>query len=149
MVNLLPLRILLTDDDEGDRLLFKEIIEEMNTETVVHTLKNGVELMNYLNENHKSLPALLFLDLNIPLKSGMECLKEIRGNSKFDSIAIAIYSTSSFDKDIDRTFDEGANIYITKPSDFQTLKKVLTKAVSFTRQEKDSGFNKENFVLKI
>lgn len=145
----LPLRILLADDDKGDRLLFKEIIDEMNGDTVVHTFNNGVELMNYLNNDKNMLPDLLFLDLNMPQKNGVECLKEIRANVKYDNIAIAIYSTSNFDKDIDQTFEEGANIYITKPSDFQELKSVLTKAVSFTRQEKDSGFNKENFVLKI
>lgn len=145
----LPLRILLTDDDKGDRLLFKEIIEDMNEDTHVTTLNNGIELMNYLNENNKVLPDLLFLDLNMPQKGGMECLKEIRGNGKYDDMAIAIYSTSNFDKDIDQTFEEGANIYITKPSDFEELKKVLIKAVSFSRQEKDFGFNKENFVLKI
>jgi len=145
----LPLRIVLTDDDKGDRLLFKEIIKEMPEKTLVKTLDNGVQLMDYLNNNNKVLPDLLFLDLNMPQKSGMECLKEIRRNGEYDDMAIAIYSTSNFDKDIDQTFEEGANIYITKPSDFEELKKVLTKAVSFSRQEKDFGFNKENFVLKI
>ncbi len=145
----LPLRIVLTDDDKGDRLLFKEIIKEMPEKTLVKTLDNGVQLMDYLNNNNKVLPDLLFLDLNMPQKSGMECLKEIRRNGEYDDMAIAIYSTSNFDKDIDQTFEEGANIYITKPSDFEELKKVLNKAVSFSRQEKDFGFNKENFVLKI
>lgn len=145
----LPLRILLTDDDQGDRILFTEIFDEMTEKTIVQTLNNGAELMKYLNENDKPLPDLLFLDLNMPHKNGLECLREIRGNSEFDDMSIAIYSTSNFDKDINQTFEEGANIYITKPSDFQELKKVLAKAVSFTRQEKDSGFNKENFVLKI
>ncbi len=130
-------------------MLFKEIINDMNEKTHVTTLSNGVELMDYLNSNSKALPDLLFLDLNMPQKSGMDCLKEIRRNGKYDDMAIAIYSTSNFDKDVDQTFDEGANIYITKPSDFEELKKVLTKAVSFTLQEKDTGFNKENFVLKI
>lgn len=145
----IPLRILLTDDDQGDRILFTEIFEEMKEKTNVQTLNNGVELMNYLHKNSNPLPDLLFLDLNMHHKNGMECLQEIRGNSEFDEMVITIYSTSNFDKDIDQTFEEGANIYITKPSDFQKLKKVLTKAVSFTLQEKDSGFNKENFVLKI
>jgi len=145
----LPLRIVLTDDDNGDRMLFQEIIQDMNEKTRLTIFKSGVGLMDYLRDGKTVLPDLLFLDLNMPQKSGIECLREIRRDRKYDDIAIAIYSTSNFEKDIDQTFDEGANIYITKPSDFEELKKVLTKAVSFSRQEKDFGFNKENFVLKL
>lgn len=144
-----PLRILLTDDDVGDRIVFEEIFEEMELETTVQLFKNGVELMDYLNKKDVLLPNLLFLDLNMPNKNGMTCLKEIRSNEKFRDISIAIYSTSASEKDIDESFQHGANIYITKPSDFGILKQVLTKAISFTHQYHDPSYNRENFVLKI
>lgn len=144
-----PFRILLADDDEGDRLLFKEILEEIEIETIVHMVNNGVQLMEYLAEEDVRLPHLLFLDLNMPYKNGMECLMEIRSNEAFNDICIAIYSTSSADSDIDEAFRHGANIYITKPGSFQSLKEVVTKAVLIVRQNQDTSFNRDNFVLRI
>ena len=81
--------------------------------------------------------------------SGMECLKEIRSNEKYNDISIAIYSTSSSEKDIDDTFFHGANIYITKPAAYSDLKKVLKKSLSAVLLNRNADFNKSNFVLKI
>ena len=71
-----PLRILLADDDEADRLLFKEAIGELKIKTIVNTINNGIQLMDYLAKKDNQLPYLLFLDLNMPGKNGLECLKE-------------------------------------------------------------------------
>ena len=94
-------------------------------------------------------PTFFFLDLNMPLKDGLECLKEIRSNEKLKNISVAIYSTSENEKDMEATFLNGANIYITKPSDFNTLKKVLEKAVLTAHQYQHSSMRRENFLLKI
>ena len=144
-----PLHILLTDDDEGDRIIFKEIFEEMELPIEVQLLKNGLELMNYLHKEDAVLPDLLFLDLNMPNKNGMTCLKEIRNDDRFKDISIAIYSTSASEKDIDETYHHGANIYVTKPGDYSILRQVLIKAISVTHQYHDPSFNRENFVLKV
>lgn len=144
-----PLFILLADDDEADRLLFIEIFSEFKIKTIVETFNNGLELMQSLNEKDAPLPHLLFLDLNMPLKDGLQCLKEIRSNETLKNISVAIYSTSNNQKDIEETFLNGANIYITKPSDFNTLKKVLEKAVTTAYQYQQKGMRRENFLLKI
>jgi CheY-like chemotaxis protein len=144
-----PLRILLADDDESDRLLFKEAFGEMKIKTIVHTVDDGAQLMDYLAKNKKLLPHLLFLDLNMPRKNGMECLKEIRINKKLKDISIAIYSTSSTDKDIDETFVHGANVYIKKPNDFSELKQVLEKAVLMVHLYENTVFNRDNFLLQL
>ena len=81
-----PLCIMLADDDEDDRLLFKDGIEELKIKTTVTTFNDGVQLMEYLNTSNIRLPNLLFLDLNMPRKGGMECLKEIRCNSKLKDL---------------------------------------------------------------
>lgn len=143
------LRILLTDDDEDDRMIFKELLEEMDIKTIVHTANNGRQLMEMLNNKSTPLPHLLFLDLNMPHKDGIACLKEIRSNKDFDDITVAIYSASDFQQDINETFQNGANIYITKPSNYKVLKKVLNKALSVTHLKLDTSFNRSNFVLKI
>ena len=91
-------------------------LEELKMKTIVHTVNEGIELMEYLEQDNVSLPHILFLDLNMPLKDGLQCLKEIRSKEQWSDIIIAIYSTSSSEKDIQETFAHGANVYIKKPS---------------------------------
>lgn len=141
--------IILVDDDEDDRLFFRDAFEEIKIATKIQTFKDGVELMNYLNTDNCILPEILFLDLNMPKKNGIECLHEIKADPKFKDIAVAIYSTSSSEEHIEETFVSGANIYIQKPSDFNSLKKVLQDVVTMNWQFQTSGLNKENFLLKI
>lgn len=143
------IHILLADDDEDDRLFFTDAFNELKISTKVGTFNDGVELMNYLNNPESVLPNILFLDLNMPKKNGIECLHEIKSNSRFDDIAIAIYSTSSSEEDIEETFVLGANIYIKKPSDFTSLKKILSDVVSINWQYHTSGLNKDNFLLRL
>ena len=143
------IHIMLADDDEDDRLFFTDAFEELKINTKVNTFNDGVELMNYLNQPDAILPNVLFLDLNMPRKNGIECLDEIKMNEKFNDIAIAIFSTSSSEEHIEETFVRGANIYIKKPSDFSTLKKVLSDVVTINWQYHTSGLNKDNFLLRL
>ncbi|MBL0098358.1 MAG: response regulator [Bacteroidetes bacterium] len=144
-----PLRILLADDDEADRLLFKEAISELKIRTVVHSVNDGIDLMDALAVENQPLPQLLFLDLNMPRKDGMECLREIRANEKYNDISIAIFSTSGTDVDMEETFLNGANVYIHKPNDFGSLKKLLERAVQVTYIYQEPPFSKENFLMKV
>lgn len=143
------IHIILADDDEDDRMFFTDAFDELKINTKVQTYNNGVELMNYLKKEDCILPNILFLDLNMPKKNGIECLHEIKAEKRFDDIAIAIYSTSSSEEHIEETFVNGANIYIKKPSDFASLKKVLTEVVTINWQYHTSGLNKENFLLRM
>ena len=141
--------IILADDDEDDRLLFTDAFEELRINTKVNTFNDGVELMEYLNTPNAVLPNVLFLDLNMPKKNGIECLYDIKKDDRFSEIAIAIFSTSSSEEHIEETFVQGANIYIKKPSDFSTLKKVLSDVVTINWQYYTSGLNRDNFLLRL
>lgn len=141
--------VFLADDDEDDRFLFLEAFDELKINTKVNTFNDGVYLMDYLNKSDAVIPEVLFLDLNMPRKTGLECLKEIRQNKLFKDIAIAIYSTSSSEEDIENTFVYGANIYIKKPNNFKGLKKVLNNVVALNWQYHTSGLNRENFLLRL
>lgn len=143
------IHIILADDDEDDRLFFTDAFDELKINTKVNTFNDGVELMNYLNKPDAILPNVLFLDLNMPRKNGIECLDEIKNDERFSDIAIAIFSTSSSEEHIEETFIRGANIYIKKPSDFNTLKKVLSDVVTINWQYHTSGLNKDNFLLRL
>ena len=141
--------ITLADDDEDDRLFFKDAFEELKFNTIVNTVNNGRELLNFLNNPETILPNIVFLDLNMPILNGIECLKEIKLNDKFKDIVIAIYSTSSSDQDVEDTFVLGANIYIKKPSHFDNLKKILSNIITINWQYHTSDLNKENFLLRL
>ncbi|UFH45243.1 response regulator [Flavobacterium galactosidilyticum] len=143
------INICLADDDEDDRLFFTEAFDELRINTKVQTFNDGVALMDYLNDDDSILPNVLFLDLNMPRKNGVECLLEIKQNEKLNDIAIAIYSTSSSEDHIEETFINGANIYIKKPNDFEKLKKILSEIVTINWQYHTSGLNKENFLMRM
>lgn len=143
------INICLADDDEDDRLFFTDAFDELKINTKVSTFNDGVELMNHLNHCDTILPNILFLDLNMPKKNGVECLLEIKQNEKLNDIAVAIYSTSSSEEHIEETFINGANIYIKKPSDFDTLKKILSEVVTINWQYHTSGLNKDNFLMRM
>lgn len=144
-----PLNILLADDEENDRLLFMDALNELKIKTITHTVNDGVELMEYLTNPDNALPQLLFLDLNMPRKNGLECFKEIKANDKLNDIAIAIFSTSLSEKDIEETLINGANVYINKPNSFDALKQVLNKVVTTAYAYQNTFFNKSNFLLRL
>lgn len=141
--------VLLADDDEDDRNFFKDAFGEIKINTDVKLVNDGVELMEYLNQPDIVLPHILFLDLNMPRKNGLECLLEIKKIDRLKNIAIAIYSTSASDSDIEETFVKGANIYIKKPNDFEALKKTLSVVTTLNWQYHTNSLNKETFLLSI
>jgi CheY-like chemotaxis protein len=141
------IEILLVDDDADDRRTFSDALSDLRMETNLTLLEDGRKLLEYLEKSKR--PDILFLDLNMPYKSGVECLREIREFTKFDDLTVAIYSTSSTDKDIEDTFAYGANVYIKKPNNFIKLKKVLSDVINMNFQFHNSGLNKETFLLNI
>ncbi len=144
-----PFHILLADDDADDRQFFIEAMSDLKMRNRLTVFKDGEELMDYLEHPDTTVPHILFLDLNMPCKTGMDCLKEIRQNSKFADLSIAIYSTSSSEKDIEDSFIGGANIYIKKPNDFAKLKKAIQEVININWQYHSSGMNMETFFLTV
>ena len=128
------LHILLADDDADDRLFFKDAMEEINNNTLVSFVNDGSKLMYYLNQPDIRLPDIIFIDNNMPIKNGMECLKEIRTNKRFNDLVLVIYSTSGSENDIQEAFVHGANIYIKKPNNFMDLKASLEKVINHSIQ---------------
>jgi CheY-like chemotaxis protein len=120
--------ILIADDDPDDRELTHDALHECRLANDVHFVKDGEELMNYLNRRgeYKKLsgaafPGLILLDLNMPRKDGREALKEIKANPDLRRIPIVVLTTSKAEEDILRTYDLGVNSYITKPVTFESL----------------------------
>ena len=129
------LNILLADDDTDDCNFFKKALEELSLSTQLTTVHDGEELMNYLSENSEHLPNVIFLDINMPRKNGLECLSEIKQNEKLKDIPVVMFSTSnSWDK-INKLFKTGANVYIHKPGDLAQLKQVIHHALPIAAEK--------------
>jgi CheY-like chemotaxis protein len=141
------MRILLADDDTDDRAFLREAIESVRVDHALYHFENGEKLMEHLAQCNGNVPDLIFLDLNMPRKNGMECLTEIRTKKKFNDTMIAIYSTSAMKNDIDRSFHAGANIYIRKPNSYGALQKIVTDVLSINWQYHTSQLKRENFVM--
>ncbi|MAU72005.1 MAG: response regulator [Pseudozobellia sp.] len=144
-----PMKVVLVDDDEDDRMFFADALQEIDLKTDLTEFHNGQELLDYLTESCTEFPQLIFLDLNMPVMDGFECLKKIRSNPKFEDLVVAIYSTSSSERDIEETFVNGANIYINKPNKFEELKKTIAQVVKRNWQYEENEMDKGNFLFRI
>lgn len=143
-----PVKLVLADDDEDDCLLFKEALDEIPIATNLSTVNNGEQLMQLLKLTDYPIPAVLFLDLNMPRKNGFECLNEIRRNEKYKTFPVIIYSTSYDEEMVERLYKNGAQYYIRKPAEFSKLKKVIYEALILVTQPLSMRTEKEKFILK-
>lgn len=143
------MNVMLADDDADDRMFFQEALDATKMKNRLTLFTNGSELMEYFEKTENPLPHILFLDLNMPGKSGIQCLEELRAIPRLRDMTIAIYSTSKADRDIEDTLGRGANIYIQKPSSFDKLRKVISHVLKTNWQFHLSGLNKETFFLNI
>lgn len=132
MASYRPITILMADDDEDDRMLAQSALEESRLVNRLDFVEDGEELLDYLQRrnNYESLqgtplPGLILLDLNMPRKDGREALREIRDDNQLRRIPIVILTTSKEEEDIFRSYDLGANSYITKPVTFEGLVEVM------------------------
>jgi CheY-like chemotaxis protein len=121
-------KLFLAEDDNDDREFFTDIISEISTDIQVSAAKNGKELMSLL-ESEKQHPDFIFLDLNMPIKTGFECLKEIRSSEKWKAVKIVILSTSSQPEQIKEVYQMGADLYLQKPNSYSTFKDILSKCL--------------------
>lgn len=148
-MSLKVMKIALADDDSDDRMFFEEAIDAIKIATELSLFVDGKQLMDHLLQTKTILPEIVFLDLNMPIKNGMQCLKEIRRDKRLQNLCVAIYSTSSSEKDIEETFVQGANIYINKPNSYGGLKKAIEKVLQMNWQYHTSNLNRHNFLLRI
>ena len=142
------LNLLLADDDTDDCFFFNEAIEELSISAKLTIVNDGVQLMQLLSANETLLPDALFLDLNMPRKSGFECLSEIKISDKLMKLPVIIYSTSLNTEVVDLLYQKGAYYYICKPGEFKKIKKVIFEAVTFISQNKLMQPERDKFILQ-
>ncbi len=124
--------ILVAEDDPDDRLMIKDAFDENQVANPLAFVKDGEELMEYLQRRGsyqhlagQPYPGIVLLDLNMPKKDGRIALKEIKADPELRSIPVVVLTTSKADEDIVRTYGLGVSSYITKPVSFEGLCQVV------------------------
>lgn len=135
----IPVRIMLVDDDIDDCMFFKDALTETGINTKLQIATKCTNILDLIGTSPEKFPDLIFLDLNMPFVSGLECLAIIRKVSYLDKIPVIIYSTSAVKQEVDETFEGGADLYLQKPSGFQLLVIALRKIlqIDWSNQMKD------------
>ncbi|MBB4801552.1 CheY-like chemotaxis protein [Flavobacterium nitrogenifigens] len=105
--------------------------------------------MNYLeNSDLEIFPDVIFLDLNMPRKNGIECLIEIKENEKLKHLPVIIFSTSLDSEIVNNLYQKGASYYIRKPGEFSKLKTVIEKALTIASENNFKQPERANFILQ-
>lgn len=124
--------ILMADDDVDDRDLTQDALRRNRLNGELKWVEDGEELLDYLNHRGRysdprasPRPGIILLDLNMPRMDGREALREIKAHPELRQIPIIVLSTSSADEDVLRSYDLGANCFITKPGTFEKLVEVV------------------------
>jgi two-component system, chemotaxis family, response regulator Rcp1 len=124
-----PIEILLVEDNPGDVRLTKEALKEGKVYSNLHTVKDGVEAMEFLRREGKykdvPRPDIILLDLNLPRKDGREVLEEIKSDELLKRIPVVVLTTSKAEEDVLRTYNLHANCYVTKPVDLEKFMVVV------------------------
>ncbi len=111
--------IWLADDDSDDRELFGDVLHQLLPLCKLTMFTDGEELMQQLNGNVK--PDILFLDINMPLRDGLDCLLQIRANRCYRNLPVIIFSSTTREDQIENSYRYGANLFYTKPSSLAEL----------------------------
>ncbi len=122
------LTIFYTDDDQEDLEFFREIVDIIDEDVVVHTHNSGPALIDAL-DNPPPTPHLIFLDINMPGMNGFEILKKVRNSTNHRELPIIMFSTSGDEFAIEKSRQLGASLYMQKSSIFEQLKKSIEHAL--------------------
>lgn len=114
--------ILLAEDNLEHCFFFKRVLKEVAPDIHLFEVHDGDELISLLE---KFLPDLLFIDLNMPCKDGIQCIKQIRENKAYDNLPIVVFTVSSQHNAIQTAYGFGANLYIVKPKEYSQLAAAL------------------------
>jgi chemotaxis family two-component system response regulator Rcp1 len=124
-----PIEILLVEDNKGDIRLTLEALQESKVHNNISVVNDGVEALAFLRRESKYTkspsPDIVLLDLNLPKKTGLEVLTEIKIDENLKHIPVVILTSSKDEEDILKTYTHHANAYVTKPVDFDKFLKVV------------------------
>lgn len=130
-----PVELLLVEDSEVDVMLTREALLEAKVINNLHVVENGDDAMAFLRQEppfeHAVRPDLVFLDLNLPRRSGHEILGEMKADPDLKKLPVVILTTSSAVEDVRAAYTNQAHSFICKPADFESLANIVAKLDNF------------------
>lgn len=133
-----PMIILLVEDQPTDVLLVKRAFSRANATTVIQTVSDGDAAIAYLagdgefkHRDRFPFPHLLLLDLKLPRRSGLEVLEWVRKHGQFNRLPAIMLTSSSELNDVNQAYDLGVNSYLSKPTAFEDLMKMVQTIVDY------------------
>ena len=124
--------VVLADDDRDHGILFHHVLKQVDPSKTLTIVKDGEELMKFVMQQ---VPNLIFLDLNMPCKHGLECLHEIRNQLKLKDLPVVVYTSSTHMTDIQKSYLHQADLYMVKPFTSFHLKNALESILKMEWKE--------------
>lgn len=129
------IQVLLVEDSLPDIELTLEALEEAKLANQVHVVRDGAAALSFVHRTdgyeQAPRPDLIILDLNLPKLSGQEVLEHLKNDAALRRIPVAVLTTSAAETDVIRSYDLGANCYLTKPVDVEQFLKVVQSIEDF------------------
>ncbi len=144
-----PIRIFLADDNQGDCVTFGKALAELELYTRLTFVNNGDQMLQILELNKSMPPDIIFLDINMPIKTGYECLDEIRKDPAFENTPVVMMSTSNAVETVNKAYQHGASLYICKPNSFPKLKEMLKQILSMEWDIRVQEISESDFYMAL
>jgi CheY-like chemotaxis protein len=125
-------KLLLAEDDEDDRMLFSDFLQDRSDFELQHSCENGMELIEYLDSitNAANLPNLVVLDQNMPKMNGSQTLRLLKSSPRYAGIPVAVYTTYTDKRLVDECYQSGAVSVVTKPISHRGYHQMMDELIS-------------------
>ena len=129
------LKVLLVEDNEADIVLTSEMLNRVGVNMKLTIARDGAEAIDMIaksaDENQSNRPDLVFLDINLPKVDGKEVLSFIKSNESYNSIVVAMYTSSNLESDIIFCHKNDADIYLRKPNSMALYEVIIDTVKRF------------------
>ena len=130
-MNARPVSIVMIEDDEGHARLIERNIRRAGVKNEIMSFRNGTDGLNYVlgadgsGEESAQRSMLILLDLNLPDMTGVDILVKVKANKHTKRSPVIILTTTDDEREIKRCYDLGANVYITKPVEYESFSQAI------------------------
>jgi CheY-like chemotaxis protein len=122
-----PITCFLIDNDEEDQEIFSMALQQADPHIQCAFVNNGPGALHKLNADLSFIPSLIFIDMNMPLMNGTQCLEEIKKLPRLSKVPVYIYSTAADPLTVAQVKQMGATDFIVKPVSFKELTEILSR----------------------